>query len=195
MGFWTLLFVAVALWLIVRAVLRSVASQRYLANFRLRRVEMDASGELISGSQTVDFVEMRVFGEYTFLDYAPGVVDWPDLHELRRLDGPRWEVRPTGPYYEHHVAELQSRLDDKYVDREEVEKELAGLFSGNVPWREFSRGSETESAYQLFLRSYRPSDAEDDARYGLQTLEEVYNQRWKREADKLAEHERKKTAA
>jgi hypothetical protein len=179
---WRILVYAV-LAIIAWRVVQEVRGWRYGKNRRLRRLTMYFDRTVIVGSVTIDFVEMMVFSEQTFLGDAPGGPDWPTLHLVRRTEGSRWEIRDHAAYLQHHIEDLRRRLAGNHgLDAEELSKELDTLLSGNVPWTEWSWGSQAEPAYQSFLRNYQPTTAEDDARFKLATLEELYQQRWRREA-------------
>ncbi len=184
---WTVLFLAVFGWYAVRW----FVAWRFRQNFQLRRITITTSDENAWRSVVVDFVDMLAFTQHAVLEPFPGVPDWPGLYYLRRLDGPQWEASPHTTYLKHNVADLRKWLaNKKHTDVEEEQKELDALTSGKSRWEEWGWGSQVEPAYQIFLRHYRPTSEDDDARHKVPSLVDAYDTAWKREADGAEAFER-----
>src|SRR5215472_8040976 len=163
------------------------AGWRSSRNAQLRRPVYKAYSADGYFTQLVDFVEMQVLEHLTSPDPTPGVASWPTLQDLRRLDGPRWEVRPHPTYIEHRVAELRGRgsLADPSSLLQSERAELEQLMTGNLPWEAWGWGARIEPAYRLFLGRSRPARDGDAASRGVPSLENMYRRLWQSEAERV----------
>jgi hypothetical protein len=159
-----------------------VSRWRSSRSFQLRRPVHETYSADGYFKQRVDFVEMQVLQQLTSPDPTVNAASWPTLQELRRLDGLRWEVRPHPTYIGHRLAELRGRgsLEDPSPLLSSERTELERLTTGNIPWEEWGWGSRIEPAYQLFLSRYQ-----DAARQGVSSLESMYLEAWRREAERM----------
>src|SRR5215469_8285144 len=164
------------------------AGWRSSRNFQLRRPVYKTYSADGYFTQLVDFVEMQVLEHLASPDPTPGVASWPTLQNLRRLEGPRWEVRPHPTYIDHRVAELRGRgsVADPARLLQSERTELEQLVTGNVPWEEWGWAGRIEPAYQLFLSQYRPTRNEEAASREVPSLENEYMRLWQGEAKRVS---------
>lgn len=121
----------------------------------LRRVEIDEHKDVFRWSWTFDFVEM-------LLVYEGIVYDWPpaenhDLFELRRRDGPTWEMRFHPDAVPEALKDLERSALNPFANQERLAEQRTMITDGK--WMSVPNDITTtmEMRYQLFVRNYDPS--------------------------------------
>lgn len=113
--------------------------------FDLRYPQLDSErpdGDTFSARTFVDFEQMVLVNEMS--DYA---FHHTRVLQLRRLDGPRWEIREEEASRERSRAHLTVKKESGW---EWAEEELAAL--ADFDWKPCGYSDEIEPKYQLYLR-------------------------------------------
>jgi hypothetical protein len=121
----------------------------------LRRVEIDESKDVLRWLWTFDFVEMLLVNDYTVHDWPP--TESHDLFELRRRDGPTWEVRLHPDAVPEALKDLERSAREPFADPESLAERRAKITDGKWMSVRNDLTQTMETRYQLFVRNYDPS--------------------------------------
>jgi hypothetical protein len=121
----------------------------------LRRAVFVDRQDVFQDTWTVDFVEMLAVHEYRVFDWPP--TEGNTLYELRRLDGPAWQVRIHRECRPELLRDMERSAEEFRWEPEQVAETRANILSPE--WQSVGehRSAEIESHYQVFLRHYDPS--------------------------------------
>jgi hypothetical protein len=140
--------------LLARGAWRSRAAEKAAS---LQRVEFAASSEHDTETWTFDFAEMLAVHHWVSLEWPPSQSNV--LYDLRRVDGPAWEVRlhhECQPEMLSNLGRDAARLPWPNERRDEQRAWIAA-----APWQRLStsRSAELEACFQQFLQHYRILEA------------------------------------
>ncbi|QRN94602.1 hypothetical protein JRI60_36570 [Archangium violaceum] len=178
----------VLLW--ARSAWKKRRNERLVA---LRRVEIDERKDVFHWSWTFDFVEMLLVYEYNVYDWPP--TESHDLFELRRRDGPTWEMRFHPDTVPEALKDLERSARNPFAEPEHLAKQRAMITDGK--WRSVPDDITTtlETRYQLFVRNYDPSVDVEVVPLAVYWRRRLAFQRQREEKEDAAEAARKGTSA